>query len=122
MIEAINTFSCYVSLYEIHDGSAPQYRRGYWKNVFDTQEAQELYALPLQHERFVFDVPAKRDDIWARIMSKSYIAILDQDDREKLHQDVEAVLQDPQFKLPKNGSEEEFIYCHDTDMYWAFKK
>ncbi|KAI8642889.1 S-adenosyl-L-methionine-dependent methyltransferase [Parasitella parasitica] len=109
-------------LYEVYDASAPQYRMGYWKNVFLTRAAQELYALPLQHRRFTFDVPAKRDHIWPRIMSKSYIAILDQDSREKLHQDVKTVLEDPQHSLPENGSDQEFIYCHDTDMYWTYKK
>ncbi|CEP12932.1 hypothetical protein [Parasitella parasitica] len=110
------------SLYEVYDGSAPQYRMGYWKDAFLTKEAQELYTLPLQHKRFTFDVPAKRGHIWPRIMSKSYIAILEQDKREKLHQDVEAVLQDPQYGLPETGSDQELIYCHDTDMYWAYKK
>ncbi|KAF1806379.1 S-adenosyl-L-methionine-dependent methyltransferase [Mucor lusitanicus] len=109
-------------LYQVYDGAAPQYRMGHWKKVFDTEDAQALYTLPLQHKQFIFDVPAKRDHIWPRIMSKSYIAILDQERCDKLHQDVEAVLEDPQYKLPKSGSEEEFIYCHDTDMYWACKK
>jgi hypothetical protein len=109
-------------LYEQFDGAAPQYRKGYWKNVFDTDEAKQLFELPLNHKRFVFDVPAKREHVWSRITSKSYIAILDQERLDELHQQVEQVLEDPKYQLPKNGSQDEFIYCHDSDMYWCYKK
>lgn len=107
------------SLYETYDGSAPQYRMGYWKNVFDTTEAKELYRLPLQHKRFEFDTKVKRSDVWTRISSKSYIAILDKLEQDKLHAKVEQVLNE--YDLPLND-DELFKYPADTDMYWCYKK
>ncbi|CAO3656467.1 unnamed protein product [Mucor hiemalis] len=111
------------ALYQQFDGAAPQYRMGYWKRVFESPQATAMYDLPLQHRRFEFDTLAKRGDIWARIQSKSYIAILDNDARETLRDQIEAVLEDPQYGLPKNGDvETTFTYRHDTDMYWCYKK
>ncbi|KAI8983678.1 S-adenosyl-L-methionine-dependent methyltransferase [Pilobolus umbonatus] len=52
--------------YEVYDGTAPQYRKGTWKHIFNTEEAEALFH-PLQHRRFQFDTPAKRSDIWTRI-------------------------------------------------------
>ncbi|GAA5797093.1 hypothetical protein HPULCUR_002472 [Helicostylum pulchrum] len=107
------------SLYEAYDGSAPQYRMGYWKNVFDTPEAKSMYQLPLQHKRFEFDSMAKRSDVWTRITSKSYIAILDQIEQDKLQVKVEQVL-DEYDGIPKND-DKVFTYPADTDMYWCYK-
>ncbi|KAG2228374.1 hypothetical protein INT48_009342 [Thamnidium elegans] len=106
-------------LYEAYDGSAPQYRMGYWKNVFDTPEAKSTYQLPLQHKRFEFDSKVKRSDVWTRITSKSYIAVLDQIEQDKLQVKVEQVLNEYD-DIPKND-DELFIYPADTDMYWCYK-
>ncbi|KAI8997548.1 S-adenosyl-L-methionine-dependent methyltransferase, partial [Pilobolus umbonatus] len=106
--------------YEVYDGSAPQYRKGTWKHIFNTEEAEALFH-PLQHKRFQFDTPAKRSDIWTRIQSKSYVAILDKKSQNQLHEDVEKVINDPQYNLPKDDNTP-FIYKHDTDMYWTSKK
>ncbi|KAI8972274.1 hypothetical protein BDB01DRAFT_810712 [Pilobolus umbonatus] len=43
--------------YEVYDGTAPQYRKGTWKHVFNTEETEALFH-PLQHRRFPFDTPA----------------------------------------------------------------
>lgn len=98
-------------LYEAFDDAAPQYRKGHWKHVFD--EAGDLYTTPLQHETFQYDTPAKKSDVWTRITSKSYIAILDKQTQEDLHEKVKRVIDE---------LDEEFIYPHDTDMYWCYKK
>lgn len=111
------------ALYEQFDGAAPQYRKGHWKKVFASPEAMAMYDNLLQHKQFKFDTSAKRGEIWARILSKSYIAILDDEQKEDLRKNVEAVLEDPHYALPKNGDlETTFTYPHDTDMYWCYKK
>ncbi|KAG2204974.1 hypothetical protein INT47_002598 [Mucor saturninus] len=99
-------------LYEAYDGSAPQYRLGYWKHVFN--EATDLYT-PLQHETFQHDTLAKKSDVWTRITSKSYIAILDNHTQDILHEKVQRVIDEYQL-------EDEFIYPLDTDMYYCYKK
>ncbi|KAG0747287.1 hypothetical protein G6F57_007487 [Rhizopus arrhizus] len=106
-------------LYEQHELSAPQYRHGKWKDVFNTEEAKSLYTLPLQHQRFNNDIPTVRSLVWTRILSKSYVAILNEEEQEKLHQKVEKVMNDYQFPADDN---ETFIYRHDTDLFWCQKK
>lgn len=98
-------------LYEAFDGTAPQYRLGHWKNVFE--KANELYT-PLKHETFQYDTTAKKSDVWTRITSKSYIAILDKQKQDELYEKVKNVLNEYQL-------EDEFIYPLDTDMYWCYK-
>lgn len=110
-------------LYQAFDSTAPQYRYGHWKNVFETDEAKQMYKLPLEHEQFVYDTQAKRGDVWTRITSKSYIAVLDKQEQDTLKEKVEQVLDDPQYSLPAKGDDQTvFIYPHDTDMYWCYKK
>ncbi|KAI8980511.1 S-adenosyl-L-methionine-dependent methyltransferase, partial [Pilobolus umbonatus] len=105
--------------YEVYDGTAPQYQKGTWKHVFKTEKAEALFH-PLQHRRFPFDTPTKRSDIWTPIQSRSYAAIVDEKSQNQLHEDVEKVINDPQYDLPKDDTP--FIYNPVTDMYWTSKK
>ncbi|KAI8373470.1 S-adenosyl-L-methionine-dependent methyltransferase [Choanephora cucurbitarum] len=102
-------------IYEMYDAKAPQYRKGNWKKIFETEEAKQLYTLPLQAKQFTNDYPVKREQIWSRILSKSYIAVLEQEETDKLHDLVESTLD--QFDLPSG----DVLYKHDTDLYWCYK-
>ncbi|KAG1473601.1 hypothetical protein G6F56_000861 [Rhizopus delemar] len=105
--------------YEKYEESAPQYRHGKWKNAFDTEKARSLYQLPLQHKRFSNDIPAVRSNVWTRILSKSYIAVLDIEQQEKIKKNVEKIMSE--YSFPPNDNET-FIYAHDTDLFWCQKK
>ncbi|KAI8081819.1 S-adenosyl-L-methionine-dependent methyltransferase [Gilbertella persicaria] len=107
-------------LYEKYDAGAPQYRKGAWRNVFETEEAKSLYTLPLQHKQFKNDFLVKREQIWSRILSKSYIAVLDQQEADALHKQIETTLD--KFDLPPRGSDQDIMYRHDTDLFWCYKK
>jgi hypothetical protein len=113
-------YTSHSSLYEVYDGSAPQYRTGKWKQAFDIEQVSSLFNLPLLHKRFQFDAPAVRSHVWARIKSKSYIAILDDKEKELLGRQVEKVLNNPEYGFPIDDSKE-FIYPHDSDLYWIRK-
>ncbi|CAO3650145.1 unnamed protein product [Cunninghamella blakesleeana] len=108
-------------LYEVYDAEAPQYRKGTWKKVFETDEAKSLFELPFHQKEFDYQMPFLRDLIYPRISSKSYIAILSDDKKEKLRQDIETVLDNPDFdfKADKDGR---FIYPHETDLVWCQRK
>ncbi|KAI8364246.1 S-adenosyl-L-methionine-dependent methyltransferase [Blakeslea trispora] len=109
-------------LYEVYDGKAPQYRKGTWKKIFETDEAKQLYDLPLQSKQFKNDFAVKRDQIWSRILSKSYIAVLDKEEADRLREQVEDTLDHPDFSLPERHSQEDILYKHDTDLYWCYKR
>lgn len=54
-------------------------------------------------------------------MSKSYIAVLDKEEADRLREQVEDTLDHPDFSLPKRHSQEDILYKHDTDLYWCYK-
>jgi hypothetical protein len=43
--------------------------------VWETQEAQLLFAVPLQESNYSHSIPTDRECIWQRVLSKSYIAV-----------------------------------------------
>lgn len=111
-------------LYQAYDSAAPQYRKNRWQNVFKLSSIHDLFQLPLQHQQFIFDTTdTKRNDIWTRVKSKSYIAVLDEQEQQKLFEKIDAVLEDPKYNLPKKDDNvNTFTFCHDTDLFWCYKK
>lgn len=63
------------------------------------------------------DKPTTRSHLWTRVMSKSYVAILDDDKKRKLKQDFEQLLSEYQI-----SQEEPFQFLDNTDLYWCHKK
>ncbi|KAF7724814.1 hypothetical protein EC973_000699 [Apophysomyces ossiformis] len=102
-------------IYERYSDSVPQYFKGGWKKVFETEQANALYDLPLKYTVLSNDFPADKDTVWSRITTKSYIAVVSEDEREKLRQEIFAVLEDPEYGF-------DGIYPHETDLYWASKR
>ncbi|KAI8066690.1 S-adenosyl-L-methionine-dependent methyltransferase [Gongronella butleri] len=108
------------ALYESYDSAAPQYRKNQWQKVFEEPASASLFQLPLQHAHFDYNMPSARELIMPRILSKSYIAVMDEEEQARLAARVNAVLDDPayEFACDENGK---FVYPHDTDLYWAEK-
>jgi len=81
------------NLYESYEGGVPQYRLGEWINVFKEQEQdqQPLFS-SLQREYFYHSTEHSKDTIWQRVVSKSYIASLDQSTQQDVHVKVEQIL------------------------------
>jgi len=109
-------------LYEQHDTKAPQYRKGAWRNVFDTKQAAELFHLPLNHRQFTNDFPVHgKEAIWQRIKSKSYVAVMSPEEHQQLQNEVYAILEDPnnEFTPSPDG---QYLYRHECDLYWAQRR
>ncbi|CAO3594326.1 unnamed protein product [Absidia cylindrospora] len=109
------------NVYEEYDGAAPQYRKNHWQKIWGTKEADELFDTPLKHHQFDYSMPFLRKNIFPRILSKSYIAILPKDEQDKIEKKVNAVLDDPSFGFTTDATGA-FIYPHDTDLYWTQRK
>lgn len=80
-------------LYEAFEGDTPQFRLGLWRHVWRTPEAERLFE-PLCEHTHTHVLHVTRAQIWARIVSKSYIAILSPAEQDALRAQVEAVLQE----------------------------
>ncbi|CAM0137389.1 hypothetical protein VKS41_003253 [Umbelopsis sp. WA50703] len=109
-------------VYQLHDSEVPQYRKGRWRNVFDTEEAARLYELPLNHRLFTNDFHVKgKEVVWQRIKSKSYIAVLPPKDQDELRQRVYAILENPAYGFATDSTGQ-YLFPHETDLYWAQKR
>ncbi|ORZ14059.1 S-adenosyl-L-methionine-dependent methyltransferase [Absidia repens] len=109
-------------LYEVYDAEVPQYRKNNWKKVWQTQDAQALFNTPLQYQHFDYNMPTTRDNVFKRILSKSYIAVLPKEEQARLEKKVNAILDDPELGFVADPVTGQFIYPHDTDLFWAQKK
>lgn len=105
------------SCYEAYDNAVPQFRKMKWRQVFDTNEAKSLFALPYTSELFKHDYPVPKQDIWRRVLSKSYIASLDAPQQEALKVKVDAIL-----KNVPTDDQDRVLYPHDSHLIYFAKK
>ncbi|KAL9543909.1 hypothetical protein MBANPS3_007893 [Mucor bainieri] len=103
--------------YEAYDSAVPQFRKMKWRQVFDTEEAKSLFALPYTSELFKHDYWVPKQDIWRRVLSKSYIASLDAPQQEALKVQVDAILKD----VPADD-QNRVLYPHDSHLIYFAKK
>ncbi|OQS00292.1 hypothetical protein THRCLA_06057 [Thraustotheca clavata] len=97
---------------EAYDGVAPQYRTGKWKQVFEN--STDLFG-PLQHTRISRTIPvASTEQIWLRVLSKSYVTMSTPEVQAKIKEDVMKVLENAQFERNDQG---EILYPYVTDIY-----
>ncbi|KDO27079.1 hypothetical protein SPRG_07789 [Saprolegnia parasitica CBS 223.65] len=100
------------AIYEAYDGVAPQYRTGKWANVFAA--SPDLFG-PLSHTCLRRVVPvASKDQIWERVLSKSYISTATPDVQARVKADVMAILDAADFEIDADGC---ILYPYVTDIY-----
>eukprot|EP00271_Cylindrocystis_brebissonii_P007869 TRINITY_DN21761_c0_g1_i1.p1 TRINITY_DN21761_c0_g1~~TRINITY_DN21761_c0_g1_i1.p1 ORF type:complete len:283 (+),score=33.42 TRINITY_DN21761_c0_g1_i1:135-983(+) len=85
-------------LYEVYDEGIPQYRKGVWRAPFDPDVADngqvfEAFELPFQEQMFRHSVKNTKESIWRRVLSKSYVAVLDTEKQDGLKTEIEKVLE-----------------------------
>ncbi|KAK4521421.1 uncharacterized protein ATC70_012036 [Mucor velutinosus] len=103
--------------YEAYDSAVPQFRKMKWHQVFDTEKAKSLFVLPYTSELFKHDYWVPKQDIWRRVLSKSYIASLEAPQQEALKVQVDAILKD----VPTDN-QSRVLYPHDSHMIYFAKK
>ncbi|KAI8975287.1 S-adenosyl-L-methionine-dependent methyltransferase [Mycotypha africana] len=97
------------SLYEVYDAAAPQFRKMYWRKVFETEEAKALFKLPYTEEMYRNDFEVPKENIWKRVLTKSYISSLDKAEQKKLKVKIEEAIKD----VPVDNQNRVF-YPHET--------
>ncbi|KAI9266717.1 S-adenosyl-L-methionine-dependent methyltransferase [Phascolomyces articulosus] len=107
-------------LRNIYERYEKVYRLGGWRAVFTEKEAGELFDLPLNRQQFEYDFLVPKDDIFHRIMTRSFIAILSNEERVAMTKEMEDILDDPSNEFSVN-EENQVMYPHDTKMYWTQK-
>lgn len=106
---------------EKHEKGSPQFRLGLWRAAFSTPS----YAVNFEpQEENVWDyvLPGTRDIVVERAQSKSYIAVLSPEDKQKVVDDIDAILQRKEGLKWIDESKGIFEYPYQTFLVIAKKK
>jgi len=106
---------------EAYEDGAPQYRHNLWRRAFQLPAA-ELFS-PLEHRTLLTSMTCTKQMVWDRVVSKSYIANLDDDKKQGLKQRLLAMVEAtcPEFS-PGSPADATIEFPCATDAYWAIKK
>lgn len=77
--------------YEKHEAGTPQARLGLWKSIFDTTFYHETYE-EAKLEQFHRNLPSNEQGVVDRILSKSYITALSEEEQEKVAQEMREIV------------------------------
>src|SRR6267154_6869979 len=77
---------------EAHEKGTPQFRLGLWRQTFSTPEyASSFY--PREEKEWGYHLLASEQIVMDRALSKSYITVLPPDEKAKVVEDVQGILE-----------------------------
>ncbi|RPD66213.1 S-adenosyl-L-methionine-dependent methyltransferase [Lentinus tigrinus ALCF2SS1-7] len=106
---------------EKHEQGSPQFRLGLWRAAFSTPSYQANFE-PQEENVWDYILPGTRDIVVERACSKSYITVLSPQDRQKVIEDIEAILQRKEGLNWIDESKGVFEYPYQTFLVIAKKK
>ncbi|KAH8116974.1 S-adenosyl-L-methionine-dependent methyltransferase [Phellopilus nigrolimitatus] len=100
-------------IYEKFEKGTPQFRLGLWRKVFDVPSYAKFFK---PHEETVLShtIPATVDSVADRVFSKSYIAVLPDEEKQKVRQDVKAIVEKGEDKVWINEEQGLFHFPYQT--------
>ncbi|KAK6515869.1 hypothetical protein TWF281_004460 [Arthrobotrys megalospora] len=108
-------------IYEQYEKGTPQYRLGWWKSIFDLDEYKQGFEIEPEVYEFKRTLPATVDAVVLRILSKSYITALTEEERKNVEKEAREVME----REKKQWDDEEkgiFQYPYATDLYVIWRK
>ncbi|KAJ7343462.1 S-adenosyl-L-methionine-dependent methyltransferase [Mycena albidolilacea] len=106
---------------EQYEQGSPQYRLGLWRRAFDTAEYQKVFEPP-QERTWSAPLSTSLDIVVDRACTKSYMAILPDDEIKLVRKDLTAVVEKGEGKVWIDESEGVFEYPYKTDVVIARRK
>ena len=91
----------------------PQFRLMLWRQIFDTTEYQQSFESP-KETVFAYKLPATVDIVVNRALSKSYVAVLSEDQKLKVQDDVQAIVKKGDDLVWKDEQAGVFEYPYKT--------
>jgi ubiquinone/menaquinone biosynthesis C-methylase UbiE len=99
--------------YEKFEHGTPQFRLGLWRATFDTPSYKAHFAPPEEKE-WSYNLIGSLDIVQSRVLSKSYIAVRSADEKEKISEDVKAIIDKGEELTWKDDTHTEFDYPYKT--------
>jgi hypothetical protein len=106
---------------EKHEAGTPQFRRNLWRDAFETATYQKHFESPIE-KVWSYALPTTAEMALDRACSKSYIAVLPEDEKASVIQDVKAILNRGEDKLWTDESQGMFEYPYQTFVITANQK
>ena len=106
---------------ERHESGTPQFRLNLWRAFFDAPAYASNFE-PHGEQTWKYALPGTRDIVVNRALSKSYIAVLPPDEKEKVVQDVDEILRKGEGKKWTDESQGIFEYPYGTLVVTCRKK
>lgn len=108
-------------IYEVFESGSPQFRLGLWRATWSTPGYQANFE-PAEENVWSYVLPGTRDIVIDRACSKSYIAILEPEARQKVIDDLDEVLKRKENFTWIDEEKGIFEYPYQTFLYIARKK
>lgn len=98
---------------ESHEIGTPQFRLGLWRQTFDTPSYKKLFQPP-EESQWEYTLPGTLDIVTDRALSKSYIAILSEDEKTTIKADIKSIVERGDGMVWKDEREGVFEYPYKT--------
>ncbi|PPQ83350.1 hypothetical protein CVT25_003989 [Psilocybe cyanescens] len=108
-------------LYEIHEQGTPQFRHEKWRATFDTPSYQKAFELP-KEKQWTYTLQGTKESVVDRTSSKSYIAILPEEKKRELQEEIRKIIDLDSEKTWIDESKGVFEYPYKSWVVLAQKK
>ena len=106
---------------EIHEAGTPQFRLGLWRQTFDTPSYQKFFQPPKEN-KWDYEIPGTLELALDRALSKSYIAVLSEEEKAKAVEDVKEIVLQGEEMVWIDKEKGIFEYPYQTFVVIASKK
>ncbi|KAH7889226.1 S-adenosyl-L-methionine-dependent methyltransferase [Phlebopus sp. FC_14] len=106
---------------ESHEAGTPQFRLGLWRQAFKEHSYIKSFKEP-EENSYSYHLPASEDTCVNRALSKSYISVLEQDEKDKVVHDIRDILARGDGKVWIDESRGIFQYPYKTLVVVSRKK
>jgi len=107
-------------LIECHEAGTPQFRHMWWRKTFDTESYKREFQPP-QEKTWTYHLQGTKESTVDRASSKSYIAILPEDKKREVQDEIRRIIDDSR-KVWIEESKGIFEYPYQTWVVIAQKK
>ncbi|KAK6331376.1 hypothetical protein TWF730_004458 [Orbilia blumenaviensis] len=108
-------------IYEQFEKGTPQYRLGWWKAIFDLPEYSERFEKDYEEYEFKRLLSATVDGVVTRILSKSYITALTDEEKVEVERQIREVMERERKEWDDEGKGI-FKFPYATDLYVIWRK
>lgn len=111
-------------LIEAHESGAPQFRQGLWRAFYNPDRTPSYAALfkPQKEDTWAYTLPGTLEIVTERALSKSYIAILGEKEREEVVAEIRNIIGRGDGRVWRDEGKGEFEYPYKTTVVISEKK